>query len=101
MMPLRICRKACAVEKVENSTALQRRKKSFQHDRTNRITLAASSTCERLAYAIERQDWMMAMSGARLNLARFSPLGCAASAALPRALRAEQENCSECNPCQI
>jgi hypothetical protein len=52
MMPLRIRRKGSALEKVEIPTALQRRKKSFQHGRTIRITLA--SVCERLAYAIAR-----------------------------------------------
>jgi hypothetical protein len=73
MMSLRICRKAYAIEKVENSTALQRRKRSFQHDATNRITLAASPTCQRLAYAIERQDWMLAMSGTWSTRVRFAP----------------------------
>ena len=41
MMPLRIRRKGRVLEKLEIATALQRRKKSFQHDRTIRITLAS------------------------------------------------------------
>jgi hypothetical protein len=45
MMPLRIRRKGRALEKFEIATALQCCKKSFEHDRTIRITLA--SECDR------------------------------------------------------
>jgi hypothetical protein len=92
MMPLRIRRKGPALEKVEIPTASQRRKKSFQHDRTIPITLA--SACESLVYAIARRGGMVALSARLIE-------------ACPTALPTRQVqlgkggNCSEYNACRI
>jgi hypothetical protein len=48
MMPMRIRRKGCPIEKLENPTALQRRGRSGSCDAANQITLASTCTTHRL-----------------------------------------------------
>ncbi|WP_284267649.1 hypothetical protein [Bradyrhizobium iriomotense] len=75
MMPLRIRRKGRPLEKLEIATALQRRKKSFQHDRTIRITLA--SGCDRFAAIASEFNGCDIKCG--IDPASLAPSGCTTS----------------------